>query len=446
MILSAMRFHPARINQKKRDGVVLTTAEIADLLGGVVDGSLGDAQLGAFLMAVCCRGMNADETAALTLAMRDSGECLPRRQGGAPRVDKHSTGGVGDKVSLALAPLCAAVGLQVPMISGRGLGHTGGTIDKLAAIPGYRTDLEPAELLRIAEQCGYAMAGASAAIAPADRRMYALRDVTGTVESIPLITASILSKKLAESLDGLVMDVKCGRAAFMPDRARARELAQGLVRVGALAGTPVSALVTDMDRPLGRTIGNRLELLEAVALLRGKAPADFLEVTLALAAEMLILGTGSDEATARARLREAIDSGAGLEVLRKNIELQGGDPRFLEDPQRMPISVAKLGVAAARTGYVADIDPLALGVCAMDLGAGRRQATDTVDLDVGIVLMHQVGEHVEVGEPLAMVFARSLDEASSALPRVLAAIRIEDVAPPHAPLVLEKLSSQSRAT
>ena len=256
-----MQNHHARLNALKRDGGKLSADQIRDVVHGAVDGSLSDAQLGAFLMAVCCRGMDAEETATLTLAMRDSGEVLGFPSVPGRKIDKHSTGGVGDKVSLALAPLVAACGVPVPMISGRGLGHTGGTLDKLRAIPGYRTDLAPAEFEPILAACGFVMAGAGPSIAPADWRLYAVRDVTGTVESIPLITASILSKKLAEGIDGLVMDVKVGRAAILEDRDTAHALAQSLVSVGELAGIDVTALLTCMDSPLGRTIGNRLELL-----------------------------------------------------------------------------------------------------------------------------------------------------------------------------------------
>ena len=436
-----MRFHPARLNQKKRDGGELSDAEIADLVGGVVDGSLGDAQLGAFLMAVCCRGMTPRETAQLTLGMRDSGKVLDLSGLPGPKVDKHSTGGVGDKVSLCLAPLVAACGVCVPMISGRGLGHTGGTIDKLAAIPGYRTDLEADEMLAVLAECGFVMAGASASIAPADRRMYAMRDVSGTVESIPLITASILSKKLAEGIDGLVMDVKCGRAAFMKDREAARILAQSLVRVGTAAGVKVTALVTDMDQPLGRTIGNHLEVLEAVQVLKGHGPADLQELTLALGVEMLLLGGERDAQTARARLETAIDTGTALLALRRNIECQGGDPAFLDDAKALGTAPARLGIASPRDGFIVDIDPLALGLCAMDLGAGRRQPGDVIDPHVGIMLIESRGAAVKRGQPLAVVMGRSQSEVDAALARVLDAIEIGDEPPGASPLLIERLVS-----
>lgn len=436
-----MRHHPARLNQHKRDGGAWSDEEIDDIVRGVVDGSLGDGQLGALLMAVCCRGMSARETARLTLAMRDSGRVLELGGIAGRKVDKHSTGGVGDKVSLCLAPLVAACGVPVPMISGRGLGHTGGTIDKLAAIPGYRTALEPDEFLAVLRDCGFAMAGASAAIAPADRRMYAMRDVSGTVESIPLITASILSKKLAEGIDGLVMDVKCGRAAFMKEFAQARALAESLVSVGTAAGVRVTALLTDMDRPLGRAIGNHLEVLEAVQVLKGQGPADLNELTIALGAEMLLLAGETDAARARARLSRAIADGSALECLRRNVVRQDGDPRFLDEPKALGSAPVHLGVASPSEGFVVDVDPLALGLCAMDLGAGRIQPSDGVDPLVGILMLVERGARVTRGQPLAMVFARSQAAAKTALERVLAAIRIGAEAPPERPLVLARIGA-----
>jgi pyrimidine-nucleoside phosphorylase len=437
-----MHFHPARLNATKRDGGKLSPEQIQDIVQGAVDGTLSDAQLGAFLMAVCCRGMDPEETATLTLSMRDSGQVLAFPSVVGRKIDKHSTGGVGDKVSLALAPLVAACGVPVPMISGRGLGHTGGTLDKLRAIPGYRTDLAPEEFEPILADCGFVMAGAGPSIAPADWRLYAVRDVTGTVESIPLITASILSKKLAEGIDGLVMDVKVGRAAILKDREVAHALAQSLVSVGELAGIDVTALLTCMDSPLGRAIGNRLELLEAVALLRGEGPDDIRVITWELGAEMLELaGLVTDRGQAWQRLDEAVRSGEALRRLGRNIELQGGDPSFLDDPKVLGEAGATIGVVSPASGFVVDIDPLELGLSAMDLGAGRRQPSDEIDLDVGIVLARQLGQEVEAGEPLALVHARSLAEAEAVLPRVLSAFRIGDAPPRQRRLVLERLSS-----
>jgi pyrimidine-nucleoside phosphorylase len=423
----AMQNHPALLIRKKRDGGELSRAEIRDLVGGVVDGSLGDAQLGAFLMAVCCNGMTPVETAELTLAMRDSGRVLTHPNVPRPKVDKHSTGGVGDKVSLLLAPLVAAAGVAVPMISGRGLGHTGGTIDKLAAIPGYRTDLTSEGFQQVLEQCGYAMAGASAEIAPADRRMYATRDVTGTVESIPLITASILSKKLAEGIDALVMDVKTGRAAFMAEETDAVALMESIVAVGRAAGVQVTALLTDMDHPLGLGLGNALEVHEVLRALDGDCPDDLREVTLALGAEMLLLaGVAGELASARATLERLWADGVVKQCFRHNVEVQGGDLRVLDDPSLLGRAPHVVAVEAQRPGFVADVDPLALGRLIVDLGGGRRQPTDAVDPLVGVVLCKTLGEAVQTGDALAFVHARTAADAAAAAARVAVAMPIGD--------------------
>ncbi len=436
-----MRAHPAELIKKKRDGSELSEGEIRDLVGGVVDGSLGDAQLGAFLMAVCCCGMSVAETTQLTLAMRDSGVVLDLSSIKGHKVDKHSTGGVGDKVSIPLAPLVAAAGLVVPMISGRGLGHTGGTIDKLAAIPGYRTDLSLVEFQAVLRDCGFVMAGASAEVAPADRRMYATRDVSGTVESIPLITASILSKKLAEGIDGLVMDVKCGRAAFMQREADARALLTSLVDTGRGTGTRVSALLTDMDTVLGFAAGNALEIEESIACLRGGGPADLRELTLALGAEMLLLaGVDADVTSATARLAQLLDNGAALARFRQNVERQGGDPRAIDEPQRLGTAPVVVEVKAARSGFVADIDPLAIGIVVRDLGGGRRQPADRIDPLVGVVLAHKRGDSVTNGELLARVHARAREQAVDAVARVARAFQINDTRSASRPLVLDRLA------
>jgi len=419
-----MQNHPARLNRRKRDGGELTRDEIRDFVTGVVDGSLGDAQLGAFLMAVCCNGMTPTETVELTLAMRDSGRVL--RHDAVPRakVDKHSTGGVGDKVSLLLAPLVAAAGVAVPMISGRGLGHTGGTIDKLAAIPGYRTDLSCERFQQVLQECGYAMAGASAEIAPADRRMYSTRDVTGTVESIPLITASILSKK---GIDGLVMDVKAGRAAFMQREEDAVALMESIVAVGRAAGVKVAALLTDMDHPLGRGLGNALEVTEILQALDGDCPDDLREVTLALGAEMLLLaGVATDLSAARATLEQLWRDGVVKQCFRHNLEVQGGDPRVLDDASLLGRAPHVVAIKAARPGFVADVDPLELGHVIVDLGGGRRQPTDAVDPHVGVVLAKTLGEAITTGEALAFVHARTAAAAAAASKRVAAAMPIGD--------------------
>ncbi|MBL9079924.1 MAG: thymidine phosphorylase [Planctomycetes bacterium] len=436
-----MQHHPARLIAKKRDGHELTTAEIQDLIGGVVDGSLGDAQLGAFLMAVCCIGMSPQETAALTLAMRDSGRVLQHPRVARPKIDKHSTGGVGDKVSLLLAPLVAAAGVAVPMVSGRGLGHTGGTIDKLAALPGYRTDLSPERFGEVLEACGYAMMAPSGELAPADRRMYATRDISGTVESIPLITSSILAKKLAEGIDGLVMDVKCGRAAFMVDRDDAFALMDSLCAVGRAAGIRMAALLTDMDHPLGLALGNSLEVAEVLAALEGQCPDDLRDVTLALGTEMLLLaGVCADAETAMANLQRLWRDGVARQVFRHNLELQGGDPRVLDDANALGRAPCVVAVEAQGTGFVADVDPLRLGQIVVDLGGGRRQPSDRIDPHVGIVLKHVLGDPVRTGDVLAFVHARTRTDAEAAAARVLAAMPIGEERRKRRPLVQQRMA------
>lgn len=436
-----MQHHPARLIATKRDGGELAAAEIQDLVSGVVDGSLGDAQLGAFLMAVCCNGMTAAETAALTLAMRDSGLVLSHPGVSKRKVDKHSTGGVGDKVSLLLAPMVAAAGVAVPMISGRGLGHTGGTIDKLAALPGYTTDLGVERFKKVLEQCGYAMLSPSAEIAPADRRMYATRDISGTVESIPLITSSILSKKLAEGIDGLVMDVKCGRAAFMKEEGDARVLMDTICAVGRAAGVEIAALLTDMDHPLGRALGNALEVREVLVALDGPAacPADLAEVTLALGAEMLVLaGTATDAASARSVLERLWQDGVVKQVFQHNLELQGGDPRVLDDRELLGRAAVIEPVLPTSAGYVVDVDPLALGQVVVDLGGGRRQPSDPIDPHVGLELGCELGDSADPSKPLAIVHASTPDAAAAAAARVRAAMPIGDERKKRRPLVLAR--------
>jgi pyrimidine-nucleoside phosphorylase len=436
-----MRQHPARLIAKKRDGGELLAEEIADLVDGVVLGTLGDAQLGAFLMAVCCNGMTAEETAALTVAMRDSGRVLKHEHIAQKKIDKHSTGGVGDKVSLLLAPLVAAAGVTVPMVSGRGLGHTGGTIDKLASIKGYKTDLTLEWFGEVLEQCGYAMLSPSSEIAPADQRMYATRDISGTVESIPLITSSILSKKLAEGIDGLVMDVKVGRASFMQKEEDAVALMEGLCATGRRAGISMSALLTDMDHPLGLAIGNSLEVVEVLDALHGRCPSDLREITLALGVEMLLLaGVASDAAAAEATLVRLWEDGSVCDVFRHNLELQGGDVGVLDDPSRLGEARFIVPVTAETSGYVADVDPLALGHVVVDLGGGRRQPTDEIEPHVGIVLSKVLGDEVTAGDVLAHVHACSAQDAEHARVSVLQAMPIGQEQVQRAPLIKKRMA------
>jgi pyrimidine-nucleoside phosphorylase len=442
----AAALSPRLVIATKRDGGALSDADIHGFIEAFLGGSVTDYQMAAFLMAVYFRGLSGPETAALTRAMVDTGERLDLSNIAGIPVDKHSTGGVGDKVSIPLAPLVAARGVPVPMISGRGLGHTGGTLDKLESIPGFRTRLSTEEFLSVLSDVGYVMGGQTADLAPADRRMYALRDVTATVESIPLIVSSILSKKVAEGARGLVMDVKFGRGAFMPDPDRARELGAELARVGELLGLRVAVHLTDMDRPLGRTIGHTLEVRESIELLKGGGPSDLKAITLALGASMLRLGdAAASEVEARAKLEAAIADGSGLERFRRVIERQGGDAAVLDDPSRLPGAPVRRVLEASRDGWVADIDPRAFGEAVIELGGGRRRAEDTIDPTVGIELAVTRGDRVARGQPLLTVHARDDASAEAVVARRLeAAVVLADAAPPERPLLLESFGTLAR--
>ncbi len=404
---------PALI-EHKRDGRPLAAEQWASLVRAYTAGQVPDYQMSALLMAVFFRGLDPAELAALTDAMIDSGDRL--RFDGHPRpvADKHSTGGVGDKVSLLLAPMVASCGVSVPMMSGRGLGHTGGTLDKLESIPGFRTGLTLAEARAQVDRLGCAMLGQTPEIAPADKRLYALRDVTATVESIPLIAASIMSKKLAEGLNGLVLDVKTGSGAFLTDLDRSIELARTMIGLGEARGCPTVALLTAMDRPLGRACGNVLEVEEAIEGLRGSGPSDVMEVTYALGAEMLVLvGAARDLAEARKRLEHSVTSGRALETFGRVIEAQGGNPAVIEDPGVLPQAQAVEVFRADRAGVVAAVEPRRLGRAIVALGGGRNAVEDAVDPSVGFVITVKPGDPVRAGEPIASVFAR--DAAGIAL-------------------------------
>jgi pyrimidine-nucleoside phosphorylase len=442
----AARLNPVPLIAKKRDGGQLSAQEIDALVQGLLAGEVTDYQMSAWLMAAFLRGLDDDETLALTDAMLTSGDVLRLKSVRAPKVDKHSTGGVGDKISLCLAPLVAACGVAVPMISGRGLGHTGGTLDKLEAIAGYSVRLDSRRFEHVVREIGVSMIGQTERLAPADRRIYALRDVTATVESIPLIVASILSKKLAEGIDGLVLDVKVGRGAFMKDLASARALAEALVRVGTRAGKRVVALLTDMSAPLGRTIGNALEMREALEILHGTGPADVRELTLTLGAEMLALGgVAKTTDAARNRLEAAIESGTGLEVMAKMVKAHGGDPRMVREPDRLPRAPRKAAVLAPKSGFVREIDPFELGSIAIALGAGRTRADQAVDSAAGIELGVQRGERVERGAPLAWLHAQKRTELDELARRTRAAFEIGPDAGPPPALVLERIAPGVRA-
>ena len=430
--------NPVELITKKRDGHALEPAELRALVRDFMAGRMADYQMSAWLMAAWLRGMTDRETVALTEAMLRSGRVLRHASVRAPKVDKHSTGGVGDKISLCLAPLVAACGVAVPMISGRGLGHTGGTLDKLEAIPGYDVRLSAAQFERVVREVGCSIIGQTERLAPADARIYALRDVTGTVESVPLIVASILSKKLAAGLDGLVLDVKSGGGAFMKDRASAHALAQALVRVGKGAGARVSALITDMSSPLGRTVGNALETAEAIAVLQGRGPDDTRALTLALGEQMLLLGgVARTRAAARKQLVRALDDGSGLERFARMVAAHGGDARVAEKLSRLPRARQRLPVPAPRGGYVASIDAFEIGKVSVLLGAGRLRADQPVNPRVGIELEKKPGDRVARGEPVAWLHVASRRAADSARDRVARAYRVERRRPRPAPLVMD---------
>ncbi len=398
-------FIPSLI-QHKRDGHALAPAEWKELIREYTAGRVPDYQMSALLMAVVWRGMAPEELAALTDAMIESGDRLGFDGFETPVVDKHSTGGVGDKVSLLLAPMVASCGVAVPMMSGRGLGHTGGTLDKLESIAGFRTALSLRETRDQVERLGCAMLGQTPEIAPADKRLYALRDVTGTVESIPLISASIMSKKLAEGLNGLVLDVKTGSGAFLPEPARAIELAQTMIGLGQVRGCPTVALLTAMDRPLGRACGNALEVEEAIEGLRGNGPEDLMEVTFALGVEMLLLvGAAKDAGEARTRLEESVTSGKALEKFGQVIEAQGGNPGVIEDPSVLPQAAEVEVFRSPSDGIIIRVEPRRIGQAIVELGGGRRTIEDEIDASVGFVIPAKPGQRVRGGEPLASVFA-----------------------------------------
>ena len=398
-------FRAIDVIRKKRDGVELARGEIEGLVNAYTQGDIPDYQVSAWLMAVVLKGMTRAETAALTDAMLHSGDVLDLSSLPGKKVDKHSTGGVGDKTSLVLAPLAAAAGVAVPMISGRGLGHTGGTLDKLEAIPGFNVNLSVAEFRRVLEICGCAMIGQTAEIAPADRKLYALRDVTGTVESPYLICASIMSKKLAEGIDALVLDVKTGSGAFMKNEQDAVFLAELMVETGERMGKKVVALITDMDQPLGNKIGNALEVIEVMEVLRGGGPEDLRELCLELAGWMLHLGGVSHTVEeGKQHSAQLISSGKALEKFRQMVELQGGDGRVIDDDNRLPQVRHTLQVSSAKAGYLASMQSEQIGTASVILGGGRERKEDSIDPAVGIVLHKKVGDRVAAGAPLATIY------------------------------------------
>ncbi|HXG54361.1 MAG TPA: thymidine phosphorylase [Vicinamibacterales bacterium] len=427
--------------RQKRDGGSLDRSAVQSFVAGVTDGTWPDYQASALLMAIFLKGMSPEETAWLTDAMVRSGVRVEYPDVDGIPVDKHSTGGVGDKTSLILAPLAVACGALVPMMSGRGLGHTGGTLDKLDAIPGFRTGLSLDELRSAIRTVGGAMIGQTSEIAPADKRLYALRDVTGTVESIPLISASIMSKKIAEGIGGLVLDVKTGVGAFMKTLDDSRALARSLVSIGNASGVRTEALITRMDAPLGRMVGNANEVVESIDVLKGRGPTDLEELSVLFAARMLVAAhVADDEQDALGRVRAALTSGAGLEAFRRMIENQGGDPLVLDDYRRMPSAPDEARVAATSAGFVAALHATSVGRAAVALGAGRARLEDVVDPGVGIEIVAPPGSPVTAGDAVFLVRHRGGRGLEEALQLLNAAVTIGDAAPVPQALVLERIT------
>jgi pyrimidine-nucleoside phosphorylase len=432
---------PTDVIRLKRDGLELSEEAIAGFLNAYTRGDIPDYQMSALAMAVFFRGLNARELAIWTRTMLHSGEVLDFSDIPLRKVDKHSTGGVGDKISLPLAPLVAACGVAIPMIAGRGLGHTGGTLDKLEAIPGFNCRLSAEQFRKCVTEVGFVLAGQSASLAPADKKLYALRDVTATVESIPLISASIMSKKLAEGLDGLVLDVKFGSGAFMRRIEDARKLAETMVGIGKSFGKQTVALLTNMNQPLGTTVGNALEIFETVDILQGKGPADSTELTMVLGVEMLLLGgVARTEAEARAQLLKAVESGAGLRKFEQIVEAQGGDPRALTDRSRMPRAAKQRAVQAQSSGFITSVQTDEVGRAAMLLGAGRKKVEDVIDPAVGIVLHKRLGDRIEAGELLATLHVNDETQVLPATRKLLGAYDIGPQRPALEPLVAERIA------
>ncbi len=426
--------------KKKRDGEKLSAAEIEYFVEGYTKGTIPDYQAAALCMAIRLCGMDAEETAALTLAIRDSGDILKLAPTGGLRVDKHSTGGVGDKTSLAVIPIVAALGVKVAKMSGRGLGHTGGTVDKLEAFEGFRTDLSTAEFEAVVERCGLSIVGQSANLAPADKKLYALRDVTATVDSLPLIASSIMGKKLAADDDCIVLDVKTGSGSFMKTTEDSIELARLMVDIGKRAGKRMSALITDMDRPLGRTVGNTVEVVEAIETLRGRGPKDFTDLCVELATEMLVLAERGDHESCRASVLRVIESGEALEKLADMVEAQGGDRTWVKNPEKFPRAAYSHTVKAPSSGYITRVNAEDYGKAALLLGAGRNTKEDTIDHKAGLRLLAKTGDYVEVGEPIAELYASDPKLFAAAEQTLLHATELGSTAPAPRPLIFEVIS------
>ena len=431
---------------KKKRGEALTREEIRFFARGAADGSLPDEQLAALLMAICLRGMTPQETADLTMEMMHSGEVVDLSGAGGVCVDKHSTGGVGDTTTLVLTPLVAACGAKVAKMSGRGLGHTGGTLDKLESIPGCTVSLSQAAFVEQVRRIGCAVIGQTGDLVPADKRLYALRDVTGTVDSVPLIASSILSKKLAAGAHAIVLDVKTGSGALMQTLKDSIELAQAMVRIGTLAGRPILAMVTGMDQPLGTHVGNALEVKEAIDILSGRADdrsADLREVSLLLGGQMLLAaGVAASRDEARRLLEQALQSGAGLDKLREMIAAQGGDACVCDDTGLLPRARYILPVPALRDGYVCSMDTTGIGYAAQGLGAGRARKTDVIDPAVGLVMAARIGDPVRAGEPIAHIHANDEARGREAVARMQRLVQLSDTQPQKPPLILAEVTPQ----
>ena len=435
---------PQDIIRRKRDGAELSRDEIQFFVRGVTTGSIADYQSTALLMAIFLKGMTETEQAALTEAMLHSGEILDFSDIPKPKADKHSTGGVGDKTSLLIAPFAAAAGVCVPMISGRGLGHTGGTLDKLESIPGYRVDLSLKEFRAVLDVAGFAMNGQTAEIAPADKKLYALRDATATVEAIPLIVASIISKKGAAGLDAMVIDVKTGSGAFMREHDRARALAKALVTTGNSLGVRSQALITDMNQPLGRAVGNSIEVLECIELLRGQAPEGalpVLELSIELAARMIVLARLEDTVeSARARVRDLHQTGAALECFRRNVEAQGGNPRVCDDPAGiLPLTAKAIKVESPRSGFITKIETEEIGHAIAEAGGGRVRMEDQIDPAVGFVGEVKIGDELDAGDQIGWVYCDDPDRGQRAAARIQRAYEIGDEPPAELPELIKEV-------
>lgn len=423
------------IIRKKRDGGELTREEIAFLVKGITDGSIPDYQTSAFTMAVCFQGMTEKETAALTALMAESGDTLDLSEFGALTADKHSTGGVGDKTSLIVAPVAASLGCKVAKMSGRGLGHTGGTVDKLESIPGYKTSLSPEDFIDQVRKTGIAVIGQTGSLAPADKKLYALRDVTATVDSIPLITSSIMSKKIAAGSKNIVLDVKCGSGAFMKTPEDATELAEEMVKIGAHCGRNTAALITDMDVPLGSNIGNALEIKEAVAVLKGEVHNDLRQVSTALAAEMVSLTFGISTDEALKKVNSAIDSGKAFEKMKEWIAAQGGDVAYIENTELLPQAAYSYEVFSPAAGYISHMDAETIGISACILGAGRVQAGDKIDFAAGIVLNKKTGDYVSKRDRICTLYSDKEETLEEAAGKILSAVRLSSEPPEKRSLI-----------